>query len=101
ARNYFKNKNVQAGKRHLEEYLNFLITLFGRNQADFSQFQRRVELVKVAAEYARAGLQTESLECLGRHADLQVTRNYATEGAGRASAAILSGLGSIQIGRAS
>ena len=97
ARLHFHNKNPEAGKKHLEEYLNFLTPVYARYGGDYGQYRRRIELMKIAAEYARAGQRSETLDCLGRYADLQVSRNYGQEGPSRAGATILAGLASIPV----
>ncbi len=95
ARLHFKNQNAEGGKKHLEEYLNYLTPLYSRYGGNYGQYRRRIEMMKIAAEYARAGLRTESLECLGRYADLPIVNNYGQEGPSRAGTTILSGLASI------
>jgi tetratricopeptide (TPR) repeat protein len=95
ARLHFQNKNVEGGKKQLEEYLNYLTPAYARYGGNYGQYRRRVELMKIAAEYARAGLRTESLECLGRYADLPIINNYGQEGPSRAGTTILSGLATI------
>ena len=95
ARLHFQNKNVDGGKKHLEEYLNYLTPLYARYGGNYGQYRRRIEMMKIAAEYARAGLRTESLECLGRYADLPIVNNYGQEGPSRAGTTILSGLATI------
>ena len=95
ARAHFANQNPEAGKKHLEEYLNFLIPMYARYGGDYGQFRRRTETMKVAAEYARAGLQNELLDCLGRYADVPISQNYGRESAGRATATILAGIASL------
>ena len=95
ARLHFQNKDVDAGKKHLEEYLNFLTPVYARYGGDYGQYRRRIEMMKIAAEYARAGQRVDALDCLGRYADLPVNRNYGSEGPSRAGATILSGLASL------
>ena len=95
ARLHFQNKNVEGGKKHLEEYLNYLTPVYARYGGNYGQYRRRIEMMKIAAEYARAGLRTESLECLGRYADLPIVNNYNQEGPSRATTTILSGLATI------
>ena len=95
ARLHFQNKNAEGGKKHLEEYLNYLTPLYARYGGNYGQYRRRIEMMKIAAEYARAGLRTESLDCLGRYADLPIINNYGQEGPSRAGTTILSGLASI------
>ncbi len=95
ARLQFQNKNVEGGKKHLEEYLNYLTPLYARYGGNYGQYRRRIEMMKIAAEYARAGLRTDSLECLGRYADLPIINNYGQEGPSRAGTTILSGLATI------
>ena len=95
ARAHFANQNPEGGKKHLEEYLNFLTPMYARYGGDYGQFRRRTETMKVAAEYARAGLQAELLDCLGRYADVPITQNYGRESAGRATATILAGIASL------
>lgn len=90
ARFHFKNGNTQAGKKHLEEYLAHLIPLYRRYGGDYGVYRRRMELIKIAAEYSRANLQADALDCLGQHADLTVSRDYGDEGPGRAGALVLS-----------
>ena len=98
ARLHFQNKNPAAGKKHLEEYLNFITFMYSRYGGDYAQQHRRIELMKVAAEYARAGQQTDVLDSLGRYADLPVSNNNGNDGPSRAGATILSGLASIPLG---
>ena len=97
ARIQFENNNPEAGKKHLEEYLNFLTPIYSRYGGDYGQYRRRIELMKIAAEYARAGQRTDALDCLGRYADLPLTRNYGQESSGRAMVTILAGLGSLPV----
>ena len=95
ARLHFQNKNVDGGKKHLEEYLNYLTPVYARYGGNYGQYRRRIEMMKIAAEYARAGLRSESLECLGRYADLPIINDYNLEGPSRAATTILSGLATI------
>lgn len=95
ARFHFQNGDAAAGKKHLEDYLAFLVPLYRRYGGDYGQYRRRLELIKIAAEYARAGIQTDALDCLGQYADLPLSRNYGQEGLGRAGAMILQGLTAI------
>lgn len=95
ARLHFRAGNNAAGKKHLEDYLAFLVPMYRNYSGDYGQQRRRQELMKIAAEYARAGLQTDSLDCLGQYADLPVSRNYGQDSPGRAGALILSGLAQI------
>ena len=92
ARLQFANKNPEAGKKHLEDYLTYLVPIYARYGGDYGQYRRRIEMMKVAAEYARAGLRADALDCLGRYADVPLTRNYGQEWSGRATATILAGL---------
>lgn len=92
ARFHFQNGNTAAGKKHLEDYLAFLVPLYRRYGGEYGQHRRRLELIKLAAEYARAGIQADALDCLGQYADLPVSRNYGQDGLGRAGAMILKGL---------
>jgi tetratricopeptide (TPR) repeat protein len=95
ARLHFRAGNNAAGKKHLEDYLAFLVPMYRNYSGDYGQQRRRQELMKIAAEYARAGLQADSLDCLGQYADLPVSRNYGQDSPGRAGALILSGLAQI------
>lgn len=98
ARFHFQNGDTAAGKKHLEEYLNFLVPLSRRYGGDYGQYRRKQELMKLAAEYSRAGLQVDTLDCLGQYADLPVSRNYGQESPGRAGAMILNGLAKLPPG---
>ena len=95
ARIQFENKNPEAGKKHLEEYLTFLTPIYARYGGDYGQYRRRIEMMKVAAEYARGGLRTDALDYLGRYADLPEIRNYGQESSSRATVTILAGLASL------
>ncbi|WP_373650417.1 DUF1583 domain-containing protein [Schlesneria sp. DSM 10557] len=95
ARAHFANQNMEAGKKHLEEYLNSLIPMYARYSGGYGQVRLRAESIKVAAEYARAGLRTELLKCLGQYADTQFNANYGREPAGRSAGIILAGLASL------
>lgn len=97
ARFHFQNGNAAAGKKHLEDYLSFLVPLYRRYGGDYGQHRRRQELIKIAAEYARAGIQIDALDCLGQYADLPVSRNYGQDGLGRAGAMMLTGFAQIPI----
>ena len=90
ARFHFQNGAPLAGKKHLEDYLAHLIPLYRRYGGDYGVYRRRLELIKIAAEYARANQQADALDCLGQHADLTVSRDYGDEGPGRAGALVLS-----------
>ncbi|MBS0202102.1 MAG: DUF1583 domain-containing protein [Planctomycetes bacterium] len=90
ARFHFKNGTPEAGKKHLEDYLAYLVPLYRRYGGDYGVYRRRLELIKIAAEYSRANQQSEALDCLGQHADLVVSRNYGDDGPGRAGAMVLS-----------
>ena len=92
ARFHFQNGDQAAGKKHLDEYLSFLVPLFRRYGGDYGQQRRKAELMKLAAEFARAGMSAESLDCLGQFADLTVSRNYAQDNFGRQGAMLFSGL---------
>lgn len=89
ARRHLKHGNPDAGKQHLEQYLSYLIPLYKRYNVEAGQQRRKADLLKIAAEFARAGFRDEALRCLGEHVDLPTARNSSTEGAGRASAVIL------------
>jgi tetratricopeptide (TPR) repeat protein len=92
ARIHLQHGRVAESKKHLDSYLNFMLPLYRRSGVDYGQHRRRQELLKLSAEFARAGFIDEALECLGQHADLPLTRNYAYEGPGRAGALIFSAL---------
>lgn len=95
ARLHFRAGNPAVGKKHLEDYLAFLSTVYRNSGGDYAQGKRREELMKIAGEYAHAGLRTESLDCLGQFADLPVSRNYGQNNPGRAGALILRGLAAL------
>jgi len=89
ARHHFAHGNVEQGKRHLEEHLAFLTPLYRNYSGDYGQYRRKVELLKVAGEFAHVGADAEMLDVLGQYADLPVPRNYSQEGPGRAGALAL------------
>lgn len=98
ARFHFQSGNREAGKKHLEDYLTYLIPLYRNYGGDYGQYRRRLEMMKLAAEYANAGMQAESLDCLGQYADSTVSRNYGQDNPGRAGAMILAGLAQLPAG---
>ena len=98
ARFHFQQGNPAAGKKHLEEYLAYLTPLYRNYSGDYGQYRRRQEMLKIAAEYARAGLQHDSFENLAQFADLPVSRNYGQELPGRAASMIMTGLAQLPAG---
>ena len=76
ARSYLRNQKPDAGKQQLDAYLATVATMYQNYGGDYGLYLRRFEFMKVAEEYARAGLIEPLFDSLGRYADLPVTNNY-------------------------
>lgn len=94
---HFRNGNVEAGKSHLAAWVTQLASMWSNYGGDYPQYRRKSEYLSVAAVYARYGLQPESLELLGRHADLPVSNDYGEQAVGMAGAVILQGLAELPV----
>ena len=73
ARLLFERKEVAKGREELKRYLEAMdrgLAVQGEQAAQ----QRKMYLVQVAAEYARAGLVNDALDSLGSEADLPTQR---------------------------
>lgn len=89
---HFRSGNVEAGKKHLAAWVTQLATMWSNYGGDYPQYRRKSEYLAVAAAYARYGQRLDSLEVLGRHADLPVTNDYGEQPAGLSGSVILYGL---------
>src|SRR5271157_2941477 len=59
-----------AGRKRLVEYLDIMErSLAEYYGGDYVLYQRKIQLQRVAAEFARAGLWTDTLDWLGRFVD--------------------------------
>lgn len=92
ARQYFQQNDATTARKHLEDHLAYLVPLYKRYGGDYGIVRRRAELLRIAAEFAAGGFQSESLEYLAQYADTPVTQGSETDSPGRAAAMILSGL---------
>ena len=96
AQYHFQNGNADAGKKLLEGWITLQGQLWSNYSGDYPAYQRKLALLGVAGEYARAGLKAESLDMLGRFADAVTSRDYQVGGPGKEGAAILSSLASLK-----
>jgi len=70
ARNEFRSGDSSAGRKRLGEYLDVMERSMAQYYGgDYALYQRKVQLQRVANEFARAGLWTDALEWLGRFVD--------------------------------
>lgn len=93
---HFRGGNVEAGKKHLAAWVTQLATMWSNYGGDYPQYRRKSEYLSVAAAYARNGQRTDSLDILGRHADLPVTSDYGEQPIGLSGAVILYGLSELK-----
>lgn len=92
ARYYFKHQDPINAKRHLDDYLNNLVSIYQRYSNDYGSIRRKAELLRIAGVYAWAGRTAEALESLGQYADLPVSRSQSHEGLGRAGGLVFAEL---------
>ena len=93
---HFRRGDVEAGKKHLAAWVTQLASMWSNYGGDYPQYRRKSEYLAVAAAYARYGQQSDSLEVLGRHADLPVTSDYGEQPIGLSGAVILHGLAKLE-----
>ena len=89
---HFRNGDIEAGKKHLASWVSQLGSMWSNYSGDIPQYRRRSEYLSAAAMYARYGLRHDSMEILGRYADITSTSNYGEQPIGLAGAVILNGI---------
>ncbi len=93
---HFQNGKLAEGKRLLDSYLTLQGPMYANYGGDYPAYQRKLAMLKVAGELARAGLKAESLEMFGRFADATTSRDYQVGGPGKEGAALLNGLAALK-----
>ena len=69
ARNEFLSGDVAAGRKELGDYVAIADRSLADYGGDYVLYQRKLQLHKVAVEFARAGLWSDALDWLGRFVD--------------------------------
>ncbi len=93
---HFQQGKNGEGKKLLDSYLTLQGPMWANHGGDYPAYQRKLAMLKVAGELARAGLKAESLEMFGRFADATTSRDYQVGGPGQEGAALLNGLAVLQ-----
>ncbi len=89
---HFQQGKSAEGKKLLDSYLALQGPMWANYGGDYPAYQRKLAMLKVAGELARAGLKAESLDMFGRFADATTSRDYQVGGPGQEGAALLNGL---------
>ncbi len=95
AHHHFAQQKIAEGKRLLDSYLTLQGPMWANYGGDYPAYQRKLAMLKVAGEFARAGMKAESLEMFGRFADATTSRDYQVGGPGKDGSALLNGLASL------
>jgi tetratricopeptide (TPR) repeat protein len=69
ARRQLETGDVEGGRKRLGEYLDALDRSYTNYYGDYPVYLRKQGVLRVAAEFARAGLWTDTLDLLGRFVD--------------------------------
>ena len=96
AHHHFQGGKIAEGKKLLESYLALQGPMWSNYGGDYPAYQRKLAMLKIAGEFARAGLKSESLEMFGRFADATTSRDYQVGGPGKEGAALLNSLASLE-----
>ena len=94
ANHYFQNRRAEDGKALLESWISLQGPLWSAYGGDYPALQQRMATLRVASEFFRAGLKADSLEILGRFAELIPSRDFQS-GPGKEGSVILSGLAAL------
>lgn len=92
ASHYFQAGKPEEGKKLVEAWIGLQGPMWSNYGGDYPAYQRKLAFLRAGGEYARAGLQSESLDMFGRFADAVTSRDYQTGGPGKDGAILLSGL---------
>ena len=93
---HFQQDKHVEGKKLLDSYLALQGPMWSNYGGDYPAYQRKLAMLKVAGELARAGLKAESLDMFGRFADATTSRDYQVGGPGKEGAALLNGLAALK-----